>query len=93
VERWFDEYGFWVVGVAAFSPIPYKLATITAGTMSMSILPFIIISLIARGARYYLVAALVRAYGKQCDKWLQKYIDRLGYALIAVIVIGAWYAS
>ncbi|HIG89157.1 MAG: YqaA family protein [Candidatus Thioglobus sp.] len=93
VERWFDEYGFWVVGVAAFSPIPYKLATITAGTMSMSILPFIIISLIARGARYYLVAALVRAYGKQCDKWLQKYIDRLGYALIAVVVIGAWYAS
>ncbi len=93
VKKWFDDYGFWVVGVAAFSPIPYKLATITAGTMSMAILPFIVISLIARGARYYLVSALVRAYGKQCDEWLQKYIDRLGYILIVVIAISAWYAS
>ncbi len=93
VKKWFNNYGFWVVGVAAFSPIPYKLATITAGTMSMALLPFIIISLIARGARYYLVAALVRAYGEQCDKWLQKYIDRLGYILIVVVAISAWYAS
>jgi len=93
VEGFFEKYGFWVVGVAAFSPIPYKLATISAGTMGMALLPFILISFIARGARYFLVASLVKAYGDKCDRWLQKYIDRLGYILIVVIIIGAWYAS
>ena len=88
-----EQYGIWVVGIAAFSPIPYKLATIGAGTLGMALIPFIVISLIARGARYFLVAALVRAYGDSCDQWLQKYIDRLGYILIIVIVIGVWYAS
>jgi membrane protein YqaA with SNARE-associated domain len=93
IKTFFDTYGVWVVGIAAFSPIPYKLATITAGTMSMALLPFIIISLIARAARYYLVASLVKAYGQQCDQWLQKYIDRLGYVLVVVIALGIWYAS
>ncbi len=93
VQKFFDMYGIWVVAVAAFSPIPYKLATITAGSMSMALLPFIIISIIGRGSRYVLVSALVRAYGESCDKWLQKYIDRLGYILIVVVALGVWHAS
>lgn len=93
VKGFFDQYGIWVVGIAAFSPIPYKLATITAGSLSMALLPFIIISILARGARYYLVAGLVKTYGTQCDQWLQKYIDRLGYGLIVVVIFGVWYVS
>ncbi len=92
IKVFFDKYGIWVVGIAAFSPIPYKLATISAGSMAMPLLPFIMISLLARGLRYYLVAGLVRAYGNTCDKWLTKYIDYLGYALI-IITIGIWYAN
>jgi membrane protein YqaA with SNARE-associated domain len=91
VKVFFDQYGIWVVGVAAFSPIPYKLATITAGSMAMALLPFILISLIARGARYYLIAGLVKTYGDQCDQWLKKYIDRLGYGLIVSVIFGALY--
>jgi membrane protein YqaA with SNARE-associated domain len=92
IKDFFDKYGIWVVGIAAFSPIPYKLATISAGSMAMPLLPFIVISLIARGMRYYLVAGLVKAYGNTCDKWLKKYIDYLGYAFI-IIAIGIWYVS
>ncbi|WPE16929.1 YqaA family protein [Candidatus Thioglobus autotrophicus] len=93
VKDFFDQYGIWVVGVAAFSPIPYKLATITAGSMAMALLPFIVISILARGARYYLVASLVKTYGSQCDQWLQKYIDRLGYGLIVIVIFGAWHVG
>ena len=89
----FDEYGIWVVAIAAFSPIPYKLATISAGSMSMALLPFILVSLVARAARYYLVALLVKTYGAACDLWLQKYIDRLGYGLIIIIIFGVWYVG
>ena len=93
IKVFFDEYEIWVVALAAFSPIPYKLATITAGSMAMPLLPFIAISLVARGARYFLVAGLVRAYGEQCDQWLQKYIDRLGYVLIVLVIFGVWYVD
>ncbi|ABL02469.1 conserved hypothetical protein [Candidatus Ruthia magnifica str. Cm (Calyptogena magnifica)] len=93
IKKIFDTYGIWMVGIAAFSPIPYKLATVTAGTMSMALLPFIIMSLITRAARYYLIISLVKAYRQQCDQWLQKYIDRLSYILIVVFALGIWYAS
>ncbi len=93
IKTSFNTYGIWVVGIVAFSPIPYKLATITAGTMSMALLPFIIISLVSRATRYYLVVSLIKTYGQQYDKWLKKYINHLGYILIIVITLGVWYAS
>jgi membrane protein YqaA with SNARE-associated domain len=92
-KTWFDQYNVWFVGLAAFSPLPYKLATITAGTMNMALLPFILISLLARGARYYLVAFLVKKFGDQADVWLQKHVDRLGYALIVIVILGIWYVN
>ena len=90
---WFEKYDIWFVGLAAFSPLPYKLATITAGTMNMALLPFVLISLLARGARYYLVAFLVRKFGDQADVWLQKHIDRLGYILVVIVILGIWYVN
>ena len=92
-KTWFDQYDVWFVGLAAFSPLPYKLATITAGTMNMALLPFVLISLLARGARYYLVAFLVRKFGDQADVWLQKHIDRLGYILVVIVILGIWYVN
>ena len=91
-ERYFNTYGIWIILIAGFSPIPYKLFTISAGMMSMPLLPFVIFSLVARSARYLLIAFLVRKFGKRCDAWLNKYIDRLGYVLIIIVVLGIWYA-
>ena len=91
-EKYFNTYGIWIILIAGFSPIPYKLFTISAGMMSMPLLPFVIFSLVARGARYLLIAFLVRKFGKRADAWLNKYIDRLGYVLIVIVVLGIWYA-
>ena len=87
----FLKYGIWFTLVAGFSPFPYKIFTISAGWMSMSLFPFIAFSLISRGARYLLIAFLVRKFGKPADAWLNKYIDRLGYALIVIVFLGIWY--
>ncbi|MFP6775529.1 MAG: DedA family protein, partial [PS1 clade bacterium] len=67
--------------------------TITAGAMSMHVVPFIAMSILSRGARYYLVSFLVKRYGDSCDLWLQKYIDRLGYSLIVIVFLGIWYVQ
>ena len=92
LKSYFETWDIWFILVAGFSPIPYKLFTITAGILGMSIFPFIALSLISRGARYFLISYLVRKFGKRCDAWLNKYIDRLGYALIVIVVLGIWYA-
>ena len=91
-ERYFNTYGIWIILIAGFSPIPYKLFTITAGMMAMPIIPFVAFSLIARGARYFLISYLVRKLGKMADTWLNKYIDWLGYFLIIIIAFIVWYA-
>lgn len=57
---WFGEWSFWVVFIAGFSPIPYKVFTIAAGALSMALLPFTLASLIRRGGRFFLVAGLMK---------------------------------
>ena len=90
-QMYFQTYGIYIILIAGFSPIPYKVFTIAAGMMSMSLLPFVFFSLIARGARYFLISFLVRKFGKMADAWLNKYIDWLGYILIIVIALFIWY--
>ena len=90
-EKLFNNYGILIILIAGFSPIPYKLFTITAGMMSMPLLPFVAFSIIARGARYFLISILVRKFGKKTDAWLNKYIDRLGYLLIIIVALGVLY--
>lgn len=86
-ESWFSDYGIWVIFVASFTPVPYKVFTITAGVMAMSFWPFILVSLIGRGLRFFLVAGLMKWGGKSMEDKLKIYIDRIGWAVVAIIVI------
>lgn len=86
-HAWFDNWGFWAVFLAGFSPIPYKVFTITAGAMSMAFLPFVSASLIGRGARFFLVSGLMRWGGERMERQLRTHIDRLGWIVVALAVI------
>ena len=59
VKLWFADWGVWVVFIAGFSPIPYKLFTVSAGLLHMMFLPFLLASAIRRGMRFFLVAGLI----------------------------------
>ena len=84
---WFEEWGFWVVFLAGFSPIPYKVFTISAGTVGMALFPFVLASIIGRGARFFLVAGLVRWGGEKIDQLLKDYVDRIGWLIVALVII------
>lgn len=86
---WFESWGFWAIFVAGFSPIPYKVFTIAAGTMSMAFLPFTAASIIGRGARFFMVAGLMAWGGERMEKALHGYVDRIGWATVALIIVGA----
>lgn len=92
---WFDAWGAWAVFVAGFSPIPYKVFTLAAGALAMPLLPFALASLVGRGARFFLVAALMRWGGARMEPLLRRHIDRIGWAVVALVVAGGtvWYAT
>jgi membrane protein YqaA with SNARE-associated domain len=87
-QAWFVEWGFWAVLAAGFSPIPYKVFTIAAGAMSMALAPFALASLVGRASRFFLVAALVYWGGERFETTLRRYVDILGWVIVALIIVG-----
>ncbi|MCH8505906.1 MAG: DedA family protein [Ectothiorhodospiraceae bacterium] len=83
----FLAYGFWVVLLAGFSPIPYKVFTIAAGGMALPLLPFVLASFLGRGARFFLVALLMGWGGPRLEPYLKPYIDWMGWASVVLLVV------
>jgi membrane protein YqaA with SNARE-associated domain len=89
---WFERYGFWAIFAAGFTPIPYKVFTIAAGAAHMALLPFVVGSFVGRGARYLLVAGLVRWGGAPIEHHIRRYVDGIGWTMLGILAIGyaAW---
>jgi len=87
VKTWFDQYGVWVVFVAGFSPIPYKLFTVTSGLMAMALAPFILASAVGRGARFFLVAGLIHWGGEPFAAFIEKRVDIIGWAVVLAVAV------
>jgi membrane protein YqaA with SNARE-associated domain len=91
-RAWFDEYGVWVVFVAGFSPIPYKVFTIAAGVAVLNLPGFFVASLIGRAGRFFLVAGLVKAGGQTFEDGLRKHVERIGWVVAAITAAAiAWF--
>jgi membrane protein YqaA with SNARE-associated domain len=86
-QAWFDQWGVWVVFVAGFSPIPYKVFTITAGALSMALLPFVLASLVGRGARFFAVALLIAWAGPRIEPRIRPYMEWIGWGTVALLGI------
>jgi len=85
VTMWFDYWGFWAVLVAGFSPVPYKIFTISAGVLNLALLPFVLASIIGRGARFFLVAWCLATYGPKIESKLVRYIEYIGWAVVGLL--------
>ena len=86
-REWFDRWGFLAVFVAGFSPIPYKLFTISAGALGMNLPLFVLASFIGRGGRFYLVAGLIRFGGERMARGLREYIDLIGWIVVLTCLV------
>ena len=86
---WFAEYGVWVVFIAGFSPIPYKLFTITSGMLSLALAPFILASLVGRAGQFFLVAGLIVLGGDRLEGSIRRYVEWLGWGVV-VLAIAAY---
>ncbi len=90
VCRSYEENALLIVFTAAFTPIPYKVITITAGVSHISFVPFILVSVVGRGARFFLVAGLLRWFGAPMKVFIEKYFNILT-CLVVFIYFFAFY--
>ncbi len=88
VELYTGEWGIWFLAAAAFTPIPFKVATIAAGATGMAFVPFLLVSLVGRAARFFLVAALLRLFGPAIRRTLEKNFDLAALAFLVLLVGG-----
>lgn len=87
IRELYLRYDVWAVGIAGFTPIPYKVFTIAAGAFEMDPWRFALASLVSRGARFYLVALLIYYYGARIRDFIDRYFNLLTI-LFAVLLVG-----
>jgi len=84
----YNEHGALIVFSAGFSPIPYKVFTISSGVAEMSLFTFSIASIFGRGARFFLVAALLWKFGEPIHVFIEKYLAQLTLAFAFLLTAG-----
>ena len=90
----YRQYGAWIIVLKGLTPIPYKIVTITSGLAAYPIVPFILLSFVARGMRFYLVAFLIYRYGERARKILEERLEfwvTLAFIVLVVGIVAALY--
>jgi len=88
VRALYDRWDFWAVFVAGFTPIPYKVFTLSSGAFHISFPVFLIASVLSRGARFFLVAGLIYAFGPGIQGFIDRYFDKLIWLFLALLIGG-----
>lgn len=84
----FNENLWLTLGTAGFTPIPFKVFTIAAGAFGVAFLPFVVVSAASRGARFFLVAGLLRLFGEQIRGFIERYFNLLSLLFVILLVGG-----
>ncbi len=87
-ERWFDQWGLAVILIKGLTPIPYKLVTITAGLAHFDLFTFVWASIVTRGARFFIVAAILKYFGEAMLKEFERRLNLYSVLLLILIVGG-----
>ncbi len=91
VQGYYRRYDVWAVGMAGFTPIPYKLFSISAGAFGLDLKRFVLASIVGRGGRFFLVGLAILIFGESVKAFLDEYFNLVVVAF-AVLFIGGFYA-
>ena len=86
----YDKYNFWIVFTAGFTPLPYKIFTISGGLFHINFSMFLIASIVSRGLRFFLIAALIWKFGAPIKVFIEKYFNLLAIAF-TVLLVGSFF--
>jgi len=86
IETLYNTYDAWAVGIAGFTPIPYKVFTIAAGMFKINFTVFVLASLVSRSARFFLVGGLIYLFGPRIQYYIDRYFDLLAITFTVLLV-------
>jgi membrane protein YqaA with SNARE-associated domain len=88
IKDLYMQYDAWAIGIAGFTPIPYKVFTISAGAFDINFTVFVIASAVSRAARFFLVAWLIYLFGPKIKTFIDKYFNILAITFVVLLVAG-----
>ncbi|MFV1977029.1 MAG: YqaA family protein, partial [Candidatus Scalindua sp.] len=88
IQNLYIRYDAWAVGIAGFTPVPYKVFTIAAGAFKIDFLVFILASIAGRAGRFFLVAGFIYFFGPQIKSFIDKYFNLLTFIFFALLILG-----
>jgi membrane protein YqaA with SNARE-associated domain len=88
IETLYRHYDAWAVGIAGFTPIPYKVFTITAGAFKINFFVFLMASMVSRAARFFIVGVLIYIFGPKIQAFIDKYFNLLAVVFTVLLVGG-----
>ena len=88
IAELYSAYDAWAIGIAGFTPIPYKVFTISAGAFKINFWVFLLASIVSRSARFFLVGGLIYIFGSQIKSFIDRYFDILAIAFTVLLVGG-----
>ncbi|CAG35003.1 conserved hypothetical protein [Desulfotalea psychrophila LSv54] len=86
VRQVYDKYGVLAVGTAGFTPLPYKLFTLSAGFFQLNFPAFVLVSIVSRAARFFLVAAFVWKFGASIKHLISRYFNIISIVFMAILI-------
>lgn len=90
VQQIYEKWNFWIIFVVAFTPLPYKVITISAGVFGINFPMFVIATIIGRSARFFLVAILIRLMGERVKDFIDRRFNLLTI-IFTILLIGSFY--
>ena len=88
VQSLYERWDFWAVFVAGLTPIPYKVFTIAAGVFAIDLPVFIGASVLSRGLRFFVVAALIYHFGAPVSRFIDRYFNLLSVLFVVLLALG-----
>lgn len=88
VQTYYSTYDFWAVFVAGFTPLPYKVFSLSAGAFKISLPIFLLATIISRGLRFFILAGLIYYFGPGIQRFIDRYFDRLAWLFLVLLVGG-----
>ncbi|MFR9559722.1 MAG: VTT domain-containing protein [Rikenellaceae bacterium] len=88
VEELYNTYNFWIVFTAGFTPIPYKVITVSAGLFNVDFVMFLIASIVSRGTRFFIVSGMIWKFGAPIKGFIDKYFNLLALAFTVLLIGG-----
>lgn len=88
VQELYRQYDVWAVGIAGFTPIPFKVFTVTAGLFGISLPGFVVAATVSRGLRFALVAGVLRLWGEPAREFIDRHLGILTILFVVLLIGG-----